>query len=111
VATLFPGDPPDFLPRVPHGYHDAETIAQELTQGGFQNKAWFEMVIEQSRAEHARHPAQAYTRGTPLRGQIEARDPALLDAASAAAERALIEHFGDGPIEGNMQAYVITVMR
>src|SRR5215217_4542431 len=35
VGTLFPDDPPRFLARVPHGYHDPAVIVQDLAQGGF----------------------------------------------------------------------------
>src|SRR5215831_2258139 len=30
LATLFPHDPPRFMARIPHGYHDVETIRAEL---------------------------------------------------------------------------------
>ena len=35
LATLFPHDPPRFLARTPHGYHDAEQIRAELNGAGF----------------------------------------------------------------------------
>jgi len=35
VATMFPADPPRFLARTPHGYHDRGAIARDLMQGGF----------------------------------------------------------------------------
>jgi hypothetical protein len=35
LATLFPHDPPRFMARIPHGYHDVETIRAELTAAGF----------------------------------------------------------------------------
>ena len=35
LAALFPEDPPRFLARTPHGYHDPETIKRDLTAGGF----------------------------------------------------------------------------
>jgi ubiquinone/menaquinone biosynthesis C-methylase UbiE len=35
LATLFPQDPPRFMARIPHGYHDVETIREELTAAGF----------------------------------------------------------------------------
>src|SRR5262249_24425496 len=37
LATLFPHDPPRFMARTPHGYHDAERIRQELNAAGFAN--------------------------------------------------------------------------
>jgi len=33
LATLFPQDPPRFMARIPHGYHDVEKIRAELTAG------------------------------------------------------------------------------
>ena len=35
LATLFPDDPPRFMARTPHGYHDAAAIAQDLASAGF----------------------------------------------------------------------------
>lgn len=35
LAEAFPGNPPSFLARVPHGYHDADRIAVDLTMSGF----------------------------------------------------------------------------
>ena len=35
LASLFPGDPPRFLARTPHGYCDRATIARDLAEGGF----------------------------------------------------------------------------
>ena len=35
LAMLFPQDPPRFMARIPHGYHDVETIREELTAAGF----------------------------------------------------------------------------
>src|ERR1700726_4002237 len=35
LAALFPKDPPRFLARTPHGYHDGERIREELTAAGF----------------------------------------------------------------------------
>ena len=35
VAALFPGDPPSFLARTPHGYHDEARIRGELAAAGF----------------------------------------------------------------------------
>src|SRR5712671_6161294 len=35
LATFFPQDPPRFMARIPHGYHDVEKIRAELTAAGF----------------------------------------------------------------------------
>jgi SAM-dependent methyltransferase len=38
VGTLFPDDPPRFLARVPHGYHDLSVIAQDLARGDLRSR-------------------------------------------------------------------------
>jgi hypothetical protein len=53
--------------------------------------------------------AQAYCQGTPLRAQIEARRPGGLDAVTAACAAAIAARFGTGPVDGAMQAHVISV--
>jgi SAM-dependent methyltransferase len=35
LGTIFPDDPPRFLARTPHGYHDRAVIARDVTRGGF----------------------------------------------------------------------------
>jgi len=35
VAAVFPHDPPRFLARTPHGYHDIALIREELNRAGF----------------------------------------------------------------------------
>ena len=39
LATLFPQDPPRFMARIPHGYHDVEKIRKELMAAGFKESA------------------------------------------------------------------------
>src|SRR3954471_303009 len=35
LATFFPNDPPRFLARTPHGYHDVALIRSDLAKAGF----------------------------------------------------------------------------
>jgi len=109
LATRFPGDPPRFLARTPHGYHDRAAIARHLAQAGFTAPATIDTVAERSRAASPDIPALAYCAGTPLRNEIEARDPTGLDAAVRVAADALAERFGRGPIDGKIQAHVVIV--
>jgi hypothetical protein len=53
-------------------------------------------------------PAVAYCQGTPLRAEIEARDPAGLEAATDDAAEALAQSFGHAAVEGRIRAIVIT---
>jgi len=80
LAQVFPNDPPRFLARTPHGYHDTALIRSELEKAGFSNVV-IETRAEQSRASSPRHPAVAYCQGTPLRNEIEARDADKPEAA------------------------------
>jgi hypothetical protein len=64
-----------------------------------------------SRAASPRDPAIAYCQGTPLRNEIEARDPTGLEAATQACTEALALRFGSGPVEGRIRAHVITAVR
>jgi ubiquinone/menaquinone biosynthesis C-methylase UbiE len=106
VGAIFPADPPRFLARLPHGYHDLERIELELRTAGFSG---VECVTLQKRSEapSPRHAAIGYCQGTPLRAEIEARDPAGLEAATASATDAIAQAFGQGAISGKIQAHVI----
>lgn len=106
VAALFPDDPPSFLPRIPYGYHDVAVIQRELESAGF-SSVKIETLDVQGAAQSARHPAIGFCQGTPLRNEIEARDPARLNEATEAAAAALAARFGSGAIRGNLQAHII----
>ena len=87
LASLFPADPPSFLRRTPHGYFERQLIERDLEQGGFENHKELSTVTERSRAESAMVPAIAYCQGTPLRNEIEARDPSGLNEATESCRR------------------------
>jgi ubiquinone/menaquinone biosynthesis C-methylase UbiE len=110
VATVFAQDPPRFLARTPHGYHDVDRIREELGRAGFDD-----IVIETreklSRAPSARDAATAYCLGTPLRNEIEARDASLLPLATERATQAIASRHGDGAVAGRIQAHVIVATR
>jgi len=111
VAVLFPDDPPRFLRRTPHGYHDVATIERDLRAGGFDAAPRIETIAMRSLAPTARHPAIAFCEGTPLRSEIEARGPGRLGEAVDASAAAIARRFGAGPVDGRMQAHIVTVER
>lgn len=111
VADLFPHDPPTFLPRMPYGYYDRGTIERDLAAGGFTAPAKIETVTARSRAPDARVAAKAFCEGTPLRNEIEARDASRLAAATDSAARALARRFGEGPVDGKIQAHLVTAVK
>jgi NAD(P)-dependent dehydrogenase (short-subunit alcohol dehydrogenase family) len=68
-------------------------------------------VTDRSRAASARAAAVAFCQGTPLRAEIEARDASRLDAVTDAAAEAIAQRFGRGPVDGRIQALVVTMNR
>ena len=109
LTDIFPDDPPLFLARTPHGYHDKTTIQDQLRSAGFVDIT-LDTVTRRSLALSCQDPAIGYCQGTPLRNEIEARDASRLAEATAAAARRISEQFGDGPVDGKMQAHVITAI-
>lgn len=109
LASLFPADPPRFMARTPHGYHDLATIARDLEAGGFRSSPDISTVAARSQATSPRIPAIAYCQGTPLRNEIEARGKSRLGEATDVAEAAIAQQFGRGTVDGKIQAHVITI--
>jgi ubiquinone/menaquinone biosynthesis C-methylase UbiE len=111
LQEFFPDDPPRFMARVAHGYYDAPAVAQDLARGGFGRVAEFTTLAALSRAESPRIPAVAICQGTPVRSEIEARDASRLAEATDYATAAIAGRFGPGPVEGKLQAHIVTVER
>jgi SAM-dependent methyltransferase len=111
LAATFADDPPRFLARVPHGYHDPAAIARDLAAGGFERPAAIDTVAARSVADSPRIAAVAYCEGTPLRNEIEARDATRLAEATDAAAAAIAQRFGPGRVDGRIQALVVAVQR
>ena len=109
LESIFPDDPPRFLARTPHGYHDIATIQQDLRSGGFVTTPYVDTIAARSIAGSARIPALAYCQGTPLRNEIEARDKSRLGEATDIAENAIARKFGRGQVAGKIQAHVVSV--
>jgi ubiquinone/menaquinone biosynthesis C-methylase UbiE len=109
LAEFFPDDPPRFMARTPHGYHDTALIRADLEQAGF-SSVTIETRAEQSRAPSPRHAAIAYCQGTPLRNEIEARGAEKLEAATDYAASTIAERHGSGEIAAKIQAHVIVAM-
>src|SRR5215217_5728611 len=109
LAKIFPNDPPRFLARTPHGYHDTALIRRELEEAGF-SQVVIETRAEQSRASSPRVPAIAYCHGTVLRNEIETREAGKLDAATDYAASVIAERHGGGEVAAKIQAHVITAV-
>jgi hypothetical protein len=59
LAVIFPNDPPRFMARTPHGYHDVEQIREQLRAAGFAEIA-IDAVSEKSKAPSPRDAAVGF---------------------------------------------------
>lgn len=109
LRPMYAGDPPLFLARTPHGYHDSAAITRDLSGGGFRQRPAITTVTKRSRAESPRIPAVAFCQGTPLRNEIEARGRERLQEATDTATRSIEQRFGHGSIDGKIQAHVVMI--
>jgi ubiquinone/menaquinone biosynthesis C-methylase UbiE len=107
VAGLFPDDPPRFFARTPCGYNDKARIERELREAGFASIR-IEEVQRESDAPSAWESAMGLCQGTPLRGEIEARDSNGLVRATDVVAAAMRERFGNGPFRVPLQALLVT---
>lgn len=106
ASEVFPDNPPLFLARTPHGHHDIGVIKDEVMEAGFTGVDVV-TVTETSTAPSPRHPAIAYCQGTPLRNEIESRDPGLLDHVTEMAAQKIEELYGGGEVSAKIQGYVV----
>jgi ubiquinone/menaquinone biosynthesis C-methylase UbiE len=107
VAGLFPQDPPHFLARTPCGYTDKARIEQDLREVGF-TSVEIEEVQRESEVSSVQEPAMGLCQGTPLRGEIEARDPDGLVRATNAVAAVMQVRFGNGSFRAPLQALLVT---
>jgi len=111
LESLFPKDPPRFLARTPHGYHDVAVVGRDLQDGGFVARPQVDTVAARSKAASPRIPALAYCQGTPLRSEIEARDRTRLAEATEFAAAAVARRFGSGAVDSKIQAHIVAIER
>ena len=111
LASVFPEDPPRFLARTPHGYHERSRIEQDLVSSGFSAPPEIVTLAARSRAKSPRDPAIAFCQGTPLRSEIEAHGASRLGEATDLAADAIGRRFGRGEVDRKMQAHVVTIER
>jgi len=107
VGKLLGRDPRTLLNP---GYFDEATIRTDMTAARFSD-ASVDRVTRQAKATSAEDAAKITVQGSLLRTAIEATDPARLDEATKAVERVMTARFGDGPVEGRMQALIITTTK
>lgn len=106
VSGMFPNDPPSFARRVPFGYHDKAAVEADLREAGFTDIV--AETVEKTSKVDAQAAAEGMCTGSPMRAEIEERDPARLDEAIEAATASL-SHLDGG--EAPMSAHVFSAAR
>ena len=110
MSALYPDDPPDFLARTAYGHGSPAEIEADVDAAGFTK--WTLTECDQiSRAASPDLPAIAYCQGTPLRNEIEAREPGGIEHATRVATAALASRFGKGPCVGRISAVVVAARK
>lgn len=110
AARFFPDDPPHFLARTPHGYHDIDQIEADLRAAGFE-EIEIHTIENESRADSPRMPAVAYCQGTPLRNELEVRDASLINEITDRAADDIQRRFGSGPVSGKIKGHVVAAKK
>jgi hypothetical protein len=93
---------------VPHGYADPELIAQDVRAGGLIAER-VERVVLRGRAPSAHVLAEGFGQGTPLRFALERRGS--VEELSRAVGDEMTARLGEGPVEGNLGAFVVTAVK
>ncbi len=99
------GDPPDFIQRVPHGYHDPARIRADLDAAGMRTRS-IERVVLRSRAASTRALTDGFCLGTPLRFELEKRAP-LPELLPRLADE-MSSKLGEDALDGEMAALFVT---
>ena len=97
AIDVFPDDPPLFLARTPHGYHDKQALVADVRSAGF-----VDVAVETLTRRSVAPPNSA------SRNEIEARDAGRLAETTEAAAAKIGARFGNGPVDGMIQAHVVT---
>ena len=110
VTDIYPDDPPSFFARTPHGYADPGAIERDLRAAGFADIA-IETVELQSRPVSAADAATGLVGGSPLRNEIEERDPDGVDSAIIATTHALNRLDVNGRLDSRLSAHIVTATK
>lgn len=108
LGDLYGGDAPDFVARIPHGYHDPVEITADLTAGGLDVHG-VERFALPGAAVSAHSLAEGFCQGTPLRFALE-RHGNLQQITHAVAER-MAARLGAGAVVGELAGLVVSAGR
>lgn len=105
IGDLLGRDPRTLLSP---GYFDEPTIRADLAR--FRDVK-VDRIARPARAASARDAAEVTVQGSLLRTAIETANPSRLGEATEAVEQAMSARFGDGPVEGETKALIVTATK
>jgi SAM-dependent methyltransferase len=91
-------------------YFDGPTIRADLAAAGF-HEVGIDRVTRLAKAASAREAAVITVQGSLIRTAIEAADPSRLGEATDAVEQVMRARFGDGAVEGEITALIVTTTK
>jgi ubiquinone/menaquinone biosynthesis C-methylase UbiE len=94
LAERFPDNPPSFFAKVPFAYHDVSRIRDDLRAAGFADMS-AETVDLQVPLASPRDVVVGLCQGTPVRAEIEARDPGGLVRVTEAVADYVMARLGE----------------
>ncbi len=107
IGDLLGRDPRTLLSP---GYFDEPTIRADLTAAGFRD-ARIDRIARPARAASARDAAVITVQGSLLRTAIETADPSRLGEATKAVEQVMSARFGEGQVNGETKALIVTATK
>ena len=105
LAAAAPANPPRFMSRTPHGYHDPDQLRADLKAAGMLDVTI--TPVDGVGVTTAAEAAVAFCQGTPLRGELANHETLDVAGATRIAEGALLSHYGAGPINGRIRSFEI----
>lgn len=108
LAEVLPQDPPGFIVRVPHGYADPAAVEADVVAGGLLPLS-VERVVLPTSSPSAAVLAEGFALGTPLRFALAERRS--LEELVPALAAAMSGRLGEGPVTGELAAWVVTARR
>lgn len=106
IQSYFKESAPDFF-DTPYGHFKIDEYKESLGIAGF-NDVEISVLPKVSKAFDARQVALGYVLGTPVRLQIESREPNSLSDIVDSVEQAIGKEFGTSQLSAKMQAIVFT---
>jgi SAM-dependent methyltransferase len=100
-----PENPLMFMSRTPHGYFSPSQIRADLEGAGMPDMTI--TTVDGTAKTTPSEAATAFCEGTPLRAAIENHETLTLAEATKIAERALLRHFGPGPINAPIRSFEV----